>query len=208
MNIYRDLFYSEVISERIVEYPLMFSRLQYLGEKEKRKILDVGCYYSNFPIQLATMGFKTWAIDPEPYLLTHPNFVFVNGDVTDTEFKSNTFDVVTSVSTIEHIGIGHYKDQVEKDGDKKAISEIRRIMKPKGKLLISIPVNKTFRIGKTQRFYDTKSINELLSPEFKLQEVVYFRELKDKWVRTKYSEIPNYKGEKTRAIAFIEATAI
>ena len=202
----RDLFYGEVVLERIVEYPVFFSLTGYKGKSEKRKVLDVGCYYSNFPIQLASMGFKVWGIDPEPYQLIHPNFTFIQGDVTKTDFKSGFFDIVTSVSTIEHIGLGFYKDKNQNSGDTAAVEEISRILKKGGLFVLSVPYSKSFRLGKTQRFYDTKHINILLSSKFKITNRLLYASYKGKWMPVDEDKVWNTRGETTSIVAIITAT--
>lgn len=201
----REIFYGDVISERIIEYPLIFALLGFDKKKRGQKILDVGCYYSNFPIQLASMGFKTWGIDVAPYQLKHPNFTFVRGDVQKTKFPNNFFDVVTSISTVEHIGVGYYGDKEGKSSDRDAIREIARVIKTRGKLLLTAPYNKTFRMGKTQRFYDKKSLVSLLNPYFKIQKTYIFQSKNSKWFPTNNTSLVSYRGERTRAFVVIYA---
>lgn len=199
----RDIFYGNIISERIIEYPLIFALLGFDEKKKGQKILDVGCYYSNFPIQLASMGFKTWGIDLAAYQLKHPNFTFVQGDIQKTNFSDNFFDVVTSVSTIEHIGIGYYGDKKNMFSDKTAVKEIARIIKVGGKFLATVPYSKKFRIGRTQRFYDKKNLTTLLKPEFKIEDMFIFQSKNDKWFPANEKTLRNTKGEKTRIFAAV-----
>lgn len=94
-------WYAGNFTERIVEYPLVFSHLP----KTKAKILDVGCRYSLLPIQLASMGHQVYGIDLFDYRKRHPNFSFFKGDSLKPPFKKEFFDVVIAVSTVEHIGL-------------------------------------------------------------------------------------------------------
>lgn len=197
----RNLYYSDFVSERLIEYPFVFKNLQL----DKGRILDVGCYYSILPIQLASLGFKVYAIDPQPYQLEHPNFVFVKGDIQKNNFKKNFFDVVTVVSTLEHIGLGYYLDKEGTSGDKLAIREIGRILKKSGKLIMTIPYGKKFRITKSQRMYDNKSLKNLLFPEFRLREKMIFVSKKGKWMPGVEDKLANVRGERTMAVAMVVA---
>jgi len=197
----RNIYYADVISERLVEYPLVFQNLQI----ERGRILDIGCYYSALPVQLASMGFRVYGIDPEPYQLTHPNFTFVQGDIMNNNFKEGFFDVVTTVSTLEHIGLGFYADQKEKNGDKKAIKEVARILKPKGKLILTVPYSKEFKVTSSQRMYDKKSLEKLMNPEFKILKKRIFKNNKGKWEPAREAEVIVVKGERTQVMTLIVA---
>src|SRR3989344_3876675 len=78
----RGFFYRDVISERILEYTAVTAYLN-LAPSPKVRILDIGCYYSNFPLQLASMGYNMTAIDLMDYQLTHPDLTFIKADLLD-----------------------------------------------------------------------------------------------------------------------------
>lgn len=150
-------------SERIMEYPFLHANIKVKGGT----ILDVGPGRSSLPIELASRSHKVWAIDIKrayPIPITHPNFTFVHGDIRKTTFPDNFFDVVTAVSSIEHIGLG---DQNDPDGDRKAIQEIARILKPGGNFIITIPFGKKsiyYKKGKPLcRVYNMSALKSLLT---------------------------------------------
>lgn len=199
----RGIFYGNVVSERIVEYALC---LKYLDTDPslKVKFLDVGCYYSNFPIQLASMGYRVYAIDLQDFQLTHPNFTFIKGDINKKDLGKNRFDVVTCVSTLEHIGIGVYGDTPNERGDYLAVEKIFRILKKGGYVLLTVPFgvkNETT----SQRIYDWESINELLK-RFDITQLTFFAEKKGKWLPVSREVAEKVKSEtKTKAIVFLKA---
>lgn len=200
----RELFYGEVVSERIVEYALVLANLG-LEPTKKVKILDLGCYYSNFPIQLASMGYSVTAIDLMDYQLKHPNFKFIKGDITKKKLKPRSFNVVTSISTLEHIGLGFYKSDVKnKSGDKLAVEAIAKVLKNKGKFILTVPFGEK-RIDTVQRVYDWESLNDLLHG-FEIKKYLFYREKLGKWLPTSKKEAAKIKSQgKTRAMAFIVA---
>lgn len=63
---------------------------------------------------------------------------------------------------IEHIGLGRYKDPLDIDGDKQAMSEIRRLLKPGGTLLLTVPFGKT-TVTKLHRVYSYDKLMHLLA---------------------------------------------
>jgi ubiquinone/menaquinone biosynthesis C-methylase UbiE len=98
------------------------------------------------------------------------NLKYQKGDVRDMEFSDNSFDRVISVSVIEHI----YPEQ---DGDLKALSEIKRVLKSGGEFFLTVPYKSKSNIvymdgpvyersEKTRNFfareYDQEMFNKLI----------------------------------------------
>jgi ubiquinone/menaquinone biosynthesis C-methylase UbiE len=74
------------------------------------------------------------------YPYTHPNLVFVQGDVTRLPFPDGSFHAVTCISTLEHIGIGYYTDPQSQDhSDDKAMQELARVLAPGGLAVVTVP---------------------------------------------------------------------
>ena len=68
-----------------------------------------------------------------------PGLTLEQGDVLVWE-PGQTFDVMVSLSAIEHIGLGHYKqDPIDADGDVKTIRRVRRWLKPGGWAYFDVP---------------------------------------------------------------------
>jgi SAM-dependent methyltransferase len=94
----------------------------------------------------------------------------------NTVLPDNFFDAIIMVSTIEHIGLSAYKQlTLEDDGDFKAISELYRILKPNGVLLMSTPYigKNPFRVDSFERNYNRDRLNRLVH-EFKIEKENYF----------------------------------
>lgn len=51
-----------------------------------------------------------------------------------------TFDAAFSYSNFEHDGLGRYGDPIDPEGDLKAMAEIWTLLKPRGGLLVAVPV--------------------------------------------------------------------
>jgi SAM-dependent methyltransferase len=112
-------------------------------------------------------------------------------------FEDNKFSTVYSISCFEHIG---------NDGDMKAIKEAARVLKPGGRLLITVPFVTKFRElwtdkdpwgcqllspdGKIffSRYYDQSSLSSrLIGPSgLKLLEIKAWQEITRGWYDTKY----------------------
>ena len=56
-------------------------------------------------------------------------------------FADESFDGIVSLSAIEHMGLGHYGDPVDPEGDTKAIENCLHWLKPGGWLYFDVPYN-------------------------------------------------------------------
>jgi len=172
-----------VVNERIVEEPFVFSNLP----RRAKRILDVGCTESYLAIQLASLGFSVYGIDVRDYRLSHPNFHFVRDDISSTPFPDEYFDVVLAISSIEHIGFGHYKDPLHDHGDVGAIKEIYRVLEKGGTFIMSVPFAST--ATKTwERVYDEESLTELLT-DFTIEKMTYWTKKDEHWVSATLEDV-------------------
>lgn len=157
IHIMKTLFPNEygmdtTITDRHYEYPWVIENLPDIGST----ILDVGCSGSMLPFLLDALGHFVWGIDLRP--APHARFTFAQDDICTNKFPDNEFEIITAVSTIEHI-----KD------DFKAVDEIRRILKPDGVFLMTVPYGR-FKETRFHRVYDYARLEMLthgLSPFYK-----------------------------------------
>lgn len=111
------------------EYPWALSQAQL---ETGDRVLDAGCGASIFPIYLAKQGHRVTALDLHaPEGLNQAHGVAVNycqGELTRMPFEDASFDAVFCISVIEHLG---------HEGAPAALQELRRVVKPGGRLLIT-----------------------------------------------------------------------
>jgi len=111
---------------------------KFLNPKKNEKILDIGCGDGIWYLELRKRGIDVIGIDTSSYdlnklreraevLKLRPEAIEASAQ--EMPFENNTFDKVYSISTFEHI-----KD------DKRVFKEVARVLKPKGFLVISIPM--------------------------------------------------------------------
>jgi len=149
------------VNERIIEIPWLFSKIDF---EKKGKVLDIGYLESTVPFSLATAGFAVTGIDIRQSEIQYPNFTTIVADICDNTLKSNQFDYVILLSTIEHIGLQTVYGTVSSESsDQKAIAECFRVLKPGGKLLITTPIAREMFVNDFMRCYTKDSLEELLS---------------------------------------------
>ena len=91
---------------------------------------------------------------------------YINADCTKTGLPSRSVDVVTIISTLEHIGLGRYGDPLQINGDIKAMREAYRILKKDGTTVLTIPYGYPTVVFNMHRVYDRGRF-ELLAKNFK-----------------------------------------
>ncbi|MCF6150271.1 MAG: class I SAM-dependent methyltransferase [Candidatus Kuenenia sp.] len=64
---------------------------------------------------------------------------FYQSDIFQAEFPAESFDIITMISVLQHIGVGDYGERYTEGGDVKVIKEIARILKKYGLLLLTTP---------------------------------------------------------------------
>ncbi len=165
-----------LVNERIVEYPLVLRWIRDGG-----RVLDVGCVSSRLPLHLAALGYRVDGVDVRPYPLSHPRFTFHRCDLLGAAppLEDASFDVVTAVSAIEHFGLGGYgAAPARPSADRDAMRVLRRLLKPGGQLLLSVPYGRAGVTAK-HRIYDAEGLGALLEG-YEVRRSAYFRR-RDGW---------------------------
>jgi GT2 family glycosyltransferase/ubiquinone/menaquinone biosynthesis C-methylase UbiE/glycosyltransferase involved in cell wall biosynthesis len=100
-----------------------------------KNVLDVACGEGYGSALMAdTAGYVT-GVDISPEAVSHAtdnykknNLTYLQGSATNLQFSDNSFDVVVSFETIEHLA-----------EQEQMIAELRRVLKPEGILILSSP---------------------------------------------------------------------
>src|SRR6266496_4170039 len=159
---YRDPISTRNKSERVVEIPWALSR--YRGE---RRVLDIGTSFAlhQWVRHLIGLGIpELYAIDIMPRSV--PGLTITNGDVRSMLFDDSFFDLIFCISTIEHIGEDNTAYSVSvRDrgvgGDVEALREIRRVLRPEGRVIVTVPFGRPQQLG-WQRQYDMAMWQDLV----------------------------------------------
>jgi hypothetical protein len=158
------------VDERVIEYPWVLSRIN----NHHGLVLDGGSVL-NYPFiidspQLSSKSLVILTLAPESTMVKRNHVSYVFGDLRETIFRDEVFDLIVSISTLEHIGMNNSKlystneqhNESQPDDYLKVIKEFHRILKPGGRFLMTVPFGKPQNLGWLYQF-DTHRLNQLVS---------------------------------------------
>lgn len=199
------LQYVACFSEQPIEYALFYQSLR----AADNTVLDFGCVENILPMTLCSLGYRVTGLDFLPYPFTHANFTFIRHDILAWQPPPGAFDVVVSISTIEHVGLGYSGDPVANAGDKRAVEALWKALRPGGRLFVTLPAGRpTIRRG--YRTYDEATVRGLVPS---IERLRFFAKpsRRGAWREVEAAEIggivyEDYEGlYPTQAVAIVEA---
>lgn len=96
--------------------------------------------------------------DYRPAEVSLSNLKTGKADLLKIPFPDNSLQSVSCMHVIEHIGLGRYGDQLDPDGDLKAVEELKRVIAPGGNLLFVTPTGKARLMFNGHRIYSFSQI--------------------------------------------------
>ena len=148
-------------SERVVEVPWVLSRY-----RSERRVLDIG---SAFALGLYLRYLRRLGI-PELHGVDLSasrvgGMLMARADVRHMPYQDGYFDLILCVSTLEHIGRDNVtygiSSSADARGDFLALAEIRRVLSPAGRILITVPFGRFGDYGWFKQ-YDLVAFEDLL----------------------------------------------
>lgn len=104
------------------------------------KILDIGSY-RHFILGLLA-HYSVTTIDVRPRNPSVGNEAIVTCDAKRLTLPDDSFDWVVSLCALEHFGLGRYGDEFDPDADRKALSEMVRVLRPGGSLTFTTTITR------------------------------------------------------------------
>lgn len=187
-------------------------------QRKKLKILNIGCGTGGTVGALEKYGQVTNVDISEEALsfLRSKGYAGIKVDDEKLPFKDKSFDLIVALDVLEHI-----------DEDRAALDEWRRVLKPKGKLLVTVPAFQSLWSGHDislhhMRRYTTRNLSwDMKKSQFKADKLSYFyffsfplvagfrfinKALRRKMnEHTSYVDVPKYVNSTFVSLAKIEA---
>lgn len=209
------------VDERAVEFPWVF------GKGLSGRILDAGATLNHEHIidrlssRADSLHITTLVPGSEPFHSNKISYIFA--DLRDLPLRDETYDQIASLSTLEHVGMDNSGYGAEgtaaTDPDialADAMSELRRVLKPGGRLFVTVPYGANQQLGWFRQFNKTSLQGMIDSFEPTSHTVDFFRYEATGWRRASEAECadaeyrvgpePADHARAARAVACIELT--
>lgn len=173
-----------LLGDRDIEWSWVASEIP-LGPGEA---LDFGAGDSPLGLIAAERGFQVTAVDLQemvrPY--RHPGLKFLRGDLMKLPLHGGSFDLIINCSTVEHVGLaGRYAvTEPRPDGDLEAMARLRTLLKPSGRMLLTIPVGRDAVFDPLCRVYGERRLPRLLDGYFVEKEHYWVKDAENRWMQS------------------------
>ena len=187
--------YGRSMDERVVELPWFLEKLP----KGTQRLLDAGSTLNqdlllrHLPLDRLRLFISTLA--PEDRCFWKRGISYTFEDLRDLSFKDGFFDCVACLSTLEHVGMDNslyvsdaqFREIARKDY-LKVIAQLRRVLRPGGTLLVTVPYGRETNHGWFQQF-GSEMLAELVAgfgPA--MTEIRFFRYRPEGWNESSQEE--------------------
>ena len=187
------------LDERCVEYPWLLAHLP----PGHARVLDAGSALNHGlllerPV-LAEKQLHIVTLAPEPDCFWQQRVSYVFEDLRQLPFKDSFYDIVISVSTLEHVGCdntfytgGFSSSEKRLDDFKIAGRELTRVLKPGGLLLLTVPYG-TYQFHGAFQQFDRQRLSDAEESLGAMSDVseVFYRYSKSGWQMATDDECAN-----------------
>lgn len=183
------------IDERAVEYPWVFQRLSQIDRPGGRildagsilnhkRILDLWSRCGRSPVSIVTLAFEGSA-----HVSNDVRYEF--GDLRNLPYRDEWFSTTLCISTLEHVGLDNslYVSGSKTSADPTAealrsMKEMRRVTRPGGTLLLSVPFGRRSDRG-WLRVFDADDLDRVVAPSgWNLVQSRFFLATENGWRET------------------------
>lgn len=123
---------------------------------------DIGSSLNGFIAHLLVFR-EIYYIDIRPMKKTISGLHYIHGDAMNLkDIESDSIESLSSLSAMEHFGLGRYNDPIAPDGYMQAAKNMQRVIRSGGKLYLSVPVGPVDKlVFNAHRIFKIETILEL-----------------------------------------------
>lgn len=116
-----------------------------------KKAVIIGSQSPWYEAIALSYGMTVYTIEYNDITTNDPRINYLS--VEEGFAKKDFFDVVISISSIEHDGLGRYGDPVNPTGDLEAMQKIKHILKKDGLVFLAVPIGPDALVWNAHRIY-------------------------------------------------------
>jgi SAM-dependent methyltransferase len=183
------------MDERVVELPWLLEKLP----KGTQRLLDAGSTLNQelilryLPLDRLRLFISTLA--PEDRCFWKRGVSYSFEDLRDLSFKDAFFDCVACLSTLEHVGMDNslyvsdaqFRESARKDY-LKVMAQLRRVLRPGGTLLVTVPYGRETNHGWFQQFGSEMLAELVASFAPATTDIRFFRYRPEGWKEARQEE--------------------
>jgi len=108
-------------------------------ESNPSRHVDVGSRIDGFVAHLLAFR-EVEVVDLRPLTTSQPGLRFTRASILSLPYADASLPSISSLHTVEHVGLGRYGDPIDPGGPFAAMSELARVLASQGRLYLSVPV--------------------------------------------------------------------
>jgi Methyltransferase domain len=164
--------------ENFIDHECAFAA-RHIHRARPEAILDIGSY-RHFILGLLA-HYPVATVDVRRRKAAGENESLVTCDAKKLELPDGSFDLVLSLCTLEHLGLGRYGDEFDLEADGKAFAEMIRVLKPGGILVFTTTITRAAPsvAFNAHRIYDQRMLRNFCAGLSCEEEKYYSHEKKD-----------------------------
>ena len=132
-----------------------------LARTRPERHVDIGS--SLYFVSIASAFVPMIHYDYRPPVLALPGADVGAADLLNLSFADNSIPSLSCMHVVEHVGLGRYGDTLDPEGDKRACTELARVLAPGGRLLFVTPVGQPAIHFNAHRIYSFESITGMFA---------------------------------------------
>jgi SAM-dependent methyltransferase len=164
--------------DRAIEWSWVIRHLPH----DPASVLDVGCVQSTLSATAARLGHEVTAVDLREIEYELDNVRFLRADIRELSLPVGSFSVIMNSSTIEHVGLaGRYGSCDDPDGDLRGMRNLRTLLSPHGRMILTIPVGCDAIYAPLHRIYGQERLPQLMAGFRIAEQEYYLKDEEDRW---------------------------